>query len=129
VEIVQNNSPIYCNTPSSEKCRLIQKFCIYTYLHITIRREGCWGLGGVGGILWGFNGKSEGKGPLVQMCRLEYSMKSFFYHRTGHGSFIAQKACIRRDIPWQLWCSGQRLKKCILLKWILTNHGMHLLCR
>jgi hypothetical protein len=27
-----------------------------------------------------------------------------------HGSFIAQKACILRDIPWQLQCSGTAYK-------------------
>jgi hypothetical protein len=31
-----------------------------------------------------------------------------FYRGTEQNSFIAQKACIRRDIAWQLRCSEQR---------------------
>ena len=43
------------------------------------------------------------------------AQESFFYLRTEHSSFIAQKACIRRDIPLQLPCSGKRKRKCTVL--------------
>jgi len=42
-------------------------------------------------------------------------------------SFGAHKACIRRDIPWQLWWSGQRKKKCAVgpLRWVRQQVGCH----